>query len=303
MMNYKQLRKEIVEMIGNIKTNFEDAGNSIDEYLDHNINQFGDEYLIQHLRTCGDIPEQYPHDSTAEKLYSKYTDILLAISFNKIGYSARVLKERGDAADVFVNTGNKYNFVADAKAFRLSRTAKNQKDFKVQAMNTWKGDCDYAIVVCPVYQLPTSQSQIYRQTADNNVCILTYSHLVVLLELALRGNTEKARVIIEDVLEKVQLGKASKSAKDYWNLINGVFVDAGNEVAVLLEEENNTLDYILQIEKEISIEFIDDQVDRLKKMSREEAIMELLKMHKFDSKISTISAIEKNKILDLKNDE
>ena len=28
-----------------------------------------------------------------------------------------------------------YSLVADAKAFRLSRTAKNQKDFKVQAMD------------------------------------------------------------------------------------------------------------------------------------------------------------------------
>ncbi len=56
-----------------------------------------------------------------------------------------------------------YSFVADAKAFRLSRTAKNQKDFKVQAMDDWKHSKTYAMVVCPVYQLLTRTSQIYQQ--------------------------------------------------------------------------------------------------------------------------------------------
>lgn len=55
----------------------------------------------------------------------------------------RVLTERGDAADVEAVSSN-FSFVADAKAFRLSRTARNQKDFKVQAMDRWKHGTPYA---------------------------------------------------------------------------------------------------------------------------------------------------------------
>lgn len=58
-----------------------------------------------------------------------------------------VLTERADAADVEV-VCDSYSFVADAKVFRLSRTAKNQKDFKVQAMDGWRNTKDFAMVVC-----------------------------------------------------------------------------------------------------------------------------------------------------------
>ena len=77
-----------------------------------------------------------------------------------------------------------YSFVADAKAFRLSRTAKNQKDFKVEAMDGWKHGKPFAMVVCPVYQLPSRTSQIYQQAVARSVCICTYTHLAVLVRYA-----------------------------------------------------------------------------------------------------------------------
>lgn len=69
--------------------------------------------------------------------YSKYTDCLLSLTYKALGLKSLVIKERADVADVEA-FGKDYSFVADAKAFRLSRTAKNQKDFKVQAMHRWK---------------------------------------------------------------------------------------------------------------------------------------------------------------------
>lgn len=120
------------------------------------------ETLLWHLRLCGVIPEQYGHDSSAKKLYSKYTDVLLALSFRRLGLKSVVLRERADAADVEAVIDG-YSLVADAKAFRLSRTAKNQKDFKVQAIDGWKRGKPFALVVCPSYQLPAKSSQIYQQ--------------------------------------------------------------------------------------------------------------------------------------------
>ena len=60
---------------------------------------------------------------------SKYTDSVVSESFIAIGLNSVVVSARADAADVQAR-GNGFSLVADAKAFRLSRTAKNQKDFK-----------------------------------------------------------------------------------------------------------------------------------------------------------------------------
>ena len=101
-------------------------------------------------------------DSSQEKLYVKYTDCVISYAFCTLGMESRVLTERADAADVEVKASG-YTFVADAKAFRLSRTAINPRDLKVQAMDGWRGQNDFAIVVCPIYQAPKKKSQVYSQ--------------------------------------------------------------------------------------------------------------------------------------------
>ena len=105
--------------------------------LKEEIQIHGSSRLIDHLRLCGNIPEEFQHDSSEEKLYSKNTDVLLSFAYKDMGLKSLVLSERGDSADVEA-FAKQYSFVADAKAFRLSRTAKNQKDFKIQAMDNWK---------------------------------------------------------------------------------------------------------------------------------------------------------------------
>lgn len=102
--------------------------------LQADIHGNGTEALLDHLRLCRAVPEHYRHDSSEEKLYSKYTDALISEALTVIGLRSTIIHARADAADVQAySTG--YSLVADAKAFRLSRTAKNQKDFKVQAMD------------------------------------------------------------------------------------------------------------------------------------------------------------------------
>ena len=110
----------------------------------------GSSRLIDHLRLCGNIPEEFQHDSSEEKLYSKNTDVLLSFAYKDMGLKSLVLSERGDSADVEA-IAKQYSFVADAKAFRLSRTAKNQKDFKIQALDNWKKGKPHAMVYCPLF--------------------------------------------------------------------------------------------------------------------------------------------------------
>ncbi|MBE7412538.1 MAG: HindIII family type II restriction endonuclease [Leptospiraceae bacterium] len=134
--------------------------------------------LILLIKEIGTIPEDIDHDSSEEKLYSKATDILLAKSLQELGIQATVNKERANCADVVGKSSiHGYSLVGDAKAFRLSRTAKNQKDFKVKSMVDWKGDHDYSVLVCPYFQYPKSNSQIYGQALDGNVCLLSWEHI------------------------------------------------------------------------------------------------------------------------------
>ncbi len=150
-------RKSWIDKISKLSGDFGADSDKVEQEMSQEIGSKGMDALLGHLRLCGAIPEQYGHDSSEEKLYSKYTDVVLSKSYEAIGLTSLVLAERADAADVEC-VAEDYSFVADAKAFRLSRTAKNQKDFKVEAMNGWKRGKPYAMVVCPIYQLPSRTS-------------------------------------------------------------------------------------------------------------------------------------------------
>ncbi len=132
-----------------------------------------------------------------------------------MGFTSLVLKERADVAEVECVCDD-YSFVADAKAFRLSRTAKNQKDFKVQAMDNRKHGKPFAMVVCPVYQLPSRTSQIYQQAAANSVCICTYTHPAVLVRYAEMIRQSNAIGLLHGVFKAVEAMNPSKDASAYW---------------------------------------------------------------------------------------
>ena len=191
-------RQHWIEEIRKLSGHFGNDIEKLEKELDAEIRKNGISSLIDHLRLCGNIPESYGHDTSEEKLYSKYTDTLLSLSFTALGLQSLVLKDRADAADVEAFAED-YSFVADAKAFRLSRTAKNQKDFKIQAMHGWKRGKPYAMVVCPIYQLPTSSSQIYQQATTQNVCIFTYSHLSLLLSYSENAGQAKAKQLLKTI--------------------------------------------------------------------------------------------------------
>src|SRR5690606_29306310 len=108
-----------VEEIRKLSGNFGDDYEKLAKELTEEVEKDGINVLIDHLRLCGSIPESYNHDSSEEKLYSKYTDCLLSLTYQALGLKSLVIKERADVADVEA-FGEGYSFVADAKAFRRS---------------------------------------------------------------------------------------------------------------------------------------------------------------------------------------
>lgn len=173
--------RALCETIRNLseQETFENASNILEEYVfAMKRNDF-----ISLVAEMGTIPENIVHDSSEEKLYAKATDITLARCFHELGLKAKVLKERANSADVYAESiYHNYSLVADAKAFRLSRTAKNQKDFKVESMAHWRGDNNYSVLCCPYFQYPKNSSQIFEQALNNNISLFSWEYFSVLLQ-------------------------------------------------------------------------------------------------------------------------
>lgn len=292
----RKRRENWVAELAKLSGAFGDDATKMIAVLRAEIRKDGAGALLDHLRLCGAVPEHYAHDSSEEKLYSKYTDAIVAESLTAIGLQSAVITARADAADVQA-CGGGYSLVADAKAFRLSRTAKNQKDFKVEAMDGWRDGCDYAVVICPIYQLPNHRSQIYLQAVAHNVCILSYSHLAALVGLAMRRGEAAATKALGSVLQSVSLLHPSKSAADYWLGINKALVATlRGEVDLWTAEKTASL-AALSIAKVEALTFLRAERNRLLSLSHKQALEELIRATGLDSRIAQVERIEHGNLL------
>jgi len=143
------------------------------------------------LREAGFIPEAYAHDSSEEKAYAKAMDVVVAETLRRFGYATEVSKARSDSADVTASWGSSpgdYRIVLDAKACRLSRTALNPKDYKIEALNTWKKGADSGCLVGPMALFPQDNSRLYVEAVRFDVTLLTFTHLEFLLTHRPKGD-------------------------------------------------------------------------------------------------------------------
>lgn len=293
----KKRRKYWVSELAKLSGSFGDDSTKMIAEFRNEIRNDGTEALLDHLRLCGAVPEHYGHDSSEEKLYSKYTDAIISEALTVIGLKSTVINARADSADVQARGGG-YSLVADAKAFRLSRTAKNQKDFKVQAMDGWRNGLDYAVLICPIYQLPSRTSQIYQQAIARNVCILSYAHLAALVALAERRGQTPATEGLGSVLKSVSLLHPSKSAADYWLGINKALVAVLKTDVDLWTTEKTASLAALDLAKDEALTYLRAERNRLLGLSHEEAIQELIRAARLDSRIAQVERIEHGNLLE-----
>jgi type II restriction enzyme len=173
------------------------------------------------------------------------------------------------------------SIVGDAKAFRLSRTAKNQKDFKVQALDDWRKSNTYACLVSPLYQYPQRASQIYEQAIERNVTLLSYTHLKFLLDCTDGQNLDSLWCISSELSK-------SKNAQQYWEAIDETTREiAGESEETLSSYKQETIDKIKQLGKE-GIDYWETRIANYKKLSQEEAVARLIKAEKVEAKIGII---------------
>ena len=292
-------RSNWIDKISRLSGDFGVDSDRVEREIAEEISEDGIAPLLGHLRLCGAIPEVYAHDSSEEKLYSKYTDVVIHQAFTAMGLTSLVLKERAGVADVEC-VCDEYAFVADAKAFRLSRTAKNQKDFKVQAMDAWKHGKPFALLVCPVYQLPSRTSQIYQQAAARSVCISSYTNLAVLVRYAEAAGPSEAIGLLHDVFKTVEAMNPSKSAPAYWQAVNRSFLSMGPIIADIWREEKIASLESVKVVQDEALSYLASERERIMKLSRIKAIREVLEWSKLQSRVQAVKAVKDNGLLEIR---
>lgn len=285
-----------IDEIVKISGHFGQDSSRIESELNAEITRDGTVALLDHLHLCGAIPEHYGHDSSEEKLYSKYTDALLAAALHHLGLTSLVLTERADAADVEA-VGKTYSLVGDAKVFRLSRTAKNQKDFKIEAMHGWKRGKPHAIVVCPIYQLPARSSQIYQQSIARNVCIFSYAHMAVLVRTADVISKKSAEKLLLKVLQCAEDLNPTKDSVAYWTCVNRTMKEHDPAISDLWQKEKLVTLESIAAAKEEALLFLAREREEIMRMSREEAIKSLISDRNIDGRTKVVKSVGDNGIL------
>ena len=270
------------------KKNFKLSGNDIESY----IQSLSKDDFIEIVKEIGTIPEVIEASSTEEKLYSKASDIVLARCFSEIGLKAKALSERGNSADIVAESHHGYTLVADAKTFRLSRTAKNQKDFKISTLSRWRGmEHDFAVLVAPYFQYPNTSSQIYASSLSDKVCLLSWEHILFLLN----------QQVVEDVsLSSEQIWNApTRIERDskiaYADRMNCLFPYINKMVCDRIpislkdfEEQLNICKLYIFERSNDEIAVLNAEIQKIEEYTKEQAIKELIKSRKLNEKISAI---------------
>ncbi len=278
-MDYSRIPARIAKICGDEATSFKERT----ELLFDKLKAMDRVAVIAHIEYGGVIPESYSHDSSEEKLFAKYCDYLLAKALAELGMKSTVIEERADSADVIAEI-RKYSLVGDAKAFRLSRTAKNQKDFKVEALNQWKKKSDYACLVCPLYQYPTKTSQIYDQAIRYNVSLLSFTHIGFLLR------ADKIVPNEFDKIWKVSSTLASgKEAVPYWNAMSRQVAAAAGKSIKEWDKYLLGSKKLLHEQAKEQLEFWESEKKRIRRMEHDEAVEALIAALRIDSNISMIT--------------
>ncbi len=246
------------------------------------------------IKNIGIIPENIEHDSSEEKLYSKASDVVLARCFRMLGLDAKALDERADSADIIAESTNGYNYslVADAKCFRLSRTAKNQKDYKVGNLSSWRGsENEYAVLVAPYFQYPQTKSQIYSTALENNVCLLSWEHISILVENDVRESDKFSLESLWNASQMIARDKTLSFANAKCCFLpkmdDYVARKMGLSDVEYIEELYKYKTFIMYRGK-LEIAYWKSQINEIETYTREQAINELIKARKLQEKIVAI---------------
>lgn len=285
-MSFNHFIDTIIEL--SVTRKFAEASEEIKIY----VNELDRQTVIDIVKEIGTIPECIEASSSSEKLFSKASDCILARCFSELGMPSIAVNERGNSADIIARSIHGYTLVADAKTFRLSRTAKNQKDFKIDTLSNWRGsEHNFALLVAPYFQYPNTVSQIYSSALDKQVCLLSWEHILFLLE----NNVMESDTLSLEAIWNAPVRLARDTRIAYADRMNCQFPYINqmlcDRISVPIQKFNEQLDVckdIIRNRGNYELEYLNTEKEAITTLTRDEAIAELLKSKKVLERISTI---------------
>ena len=91
----------------------------------------------------------------------------------------------------------------------------------------------------------------------------------------------------------------STDAASYWQAINRTMLDFDRTIGALWRDEKLASNEAIQISKREALSYLAAERERIMRLSRAEAIQEVLKWRTLDNKVRKVQSVAKNNILDL----
>jgi hypothetical protein len=130
------------------------------------------------------------------------------------------------------------------------------------------------------------------------VCIFSFSHLIVLLQIAQYSGAEKAQRLLQNIFTSLDTMNSSKDAAVYWTGINSVLYSVSPEVWRI---EKAAAAQALILLKDEAQTFLAKERERIMRLSRAEAVKELLKAGNLESRSKVISGVTQNQLFEVKS--
>jgi len=156
-------------------------------------------------------------------------------------------------------------------------------------MADWKGDNDYSVLVCPYYQYPKSNSQIYGQALNDHVTLFSWEYFSILLENNICENEQLNISNLWDVNStlSVNINIAEKN--------NSFLADQDEIIRLYLNLSTTQFeDYFKKYKTNIitrgetEIKYWENKIQKINRYTRKQAIEELLISLKLNEKIFSI---------------
>ena len=151
----------------------------------------------------------------------------------------------------------------------------------------------YAVLVSPYFQYPKAESQIYKTALDDNVCLLAWEHISILLDNNISENENfsletiwnSSSMIVRDSKVSYESAKCCFLPK----INNFVAKKIGIEISEFLKLLNEQKIAIVK-RGSLELAYCEDKIEEIKKYTHEQAIAELIKETKLEEKISVINS-------------
>ena len=112
-----------------------------------------------------------------------------------------------------------------------------------------------------------------------------------MVNYAIEEGKLKSEILLHHILKIIPALQPSKNAVDYWLIINKSILDYAPVLIDLWQMEKEAAIESIEIAKEEGLRYLATERERIVKLSRNEALQELIKISKIDSKIRTIESM------------